>query len=119
MRKLRLELPSKQNVVNLSSLSAHERKLLKGFLPARGHRMGFRTWMNTPAFRELLAEKMEIQELQQRDKCAAEGLEYVSTDPFSAKEKIKVQEWNKLDESQKEYWRENSSARLESENIEE
>ena len=88
------------------NLSTHERKWIKSFLPSHGKRMGFRTFTKSEPFLAVLAKRMEEIEDQHREDCERDGVEYIALDPFSTKEKIKVEEWKKLTDEDKEKWRE-------------
>lgn len=55
-----------------------------------------------------MALMLDEHEAKQRLICAHEGVEYISLDPFTVREKFKVEEWKKLSEEEKETWRERS-----------
>lgn len=105
---MRQALPSTKTGQLDSSLTSHERKWVGSVLPVHGKRMGFRLFTRTPEFRERMALMLDEHEAKQRLICAHEGVEYISLDPFTVREKFKVEEWKKLSEEEKETWRERS-----------
>ena len=87
-------------------LTPRERKWMKSMIPRPTKRLGFRTYTSSAAFKEVLADRMEKVAAEQRAHCATEGLDYIAVNPFAARERIKVEEWQKLSTEEQEQWRE-------------
>jgi hypothetical protein len=106
VKKLRSKLPASETGMLLSDLSGRERRWLKGFIESGAKRMGFRTYTRQPSICAQVNRMMEESEDLERAKCDENGTEYIPIDPFSQRERFKLELWNRLSESEKESWRE-------------